>query len=93
MLQRSRQSTWWGAVGVALVLLCALPVVGQVTNPGRQGTMIPERTDAGEWYGTWYYVQRDFKMAMWIRMEDGSPQVMVPRQRLLTEMSLRPRRR
>lgn len=30
----------------------------------------PERTDAGTWTGTWYYVSRTHRMALWIR-EDG----------------------
>ena len=34
-----------------------------------------ERSDAGDWYGTWYYVSRTQKMAIWIRDDDGTPQV------------------
>lgn len=31
----------------------------------------PERTDAGVWDGTWYYVNRDFHLIAWFQTVDG----------------------
>jgi hypothetical protein len=42
---------------------------------GRTTVTAPDRTDAGEWDGTWYYVTRARKMALWIRTEDGKPRM------------------
>jgi hypothetical protein len=42
---------------------------------GRTAVTAPERTDAGEWDGTWFYVTRARKMAVWIRTEDGKPRM------------------
>jgi hypothetical protein len=36
---------------------------------------IPERSDAGVWDGTWFYVSRDQKIALWIRTEKGLPEI------------------
>ncbi len=41
----------------------------------RRALMVPDRTDAGVWDGTWYYVSRDQKMALWIRTTDGLPEL------------------
>lgn len=35
----------------------------------------PERTDAGFWDGSWYYINRDFHLAAWLRTVDGVPQI------------------
>jgi hypothetical protein len=37
--------------------------------------VVPDRTDAGVWDGTWYYLSRDQKMALWIRTTDGLPEL------------------
>jgi hypothetical protein len=42
---------------------------------GRTAVTAPDRTDAGEWDGTWFYVTRARKMALWIRTEDGKPRM------------------
>jgi hypothetical protein len=42
---------------------------------GRTTVTAPDRTDAGEWDGTWFYVTRARKMALWIRTEDGQPRM------------------
>jgi len=70
---------------VALVLAALLPNTGgapaQERNTrqsllfGRTAVEAPERSDAGEWPGTWYYVSRDRKMALWIRDRNGTPEV------------------
>jgi hypothetical protein len=36
---------------------------------------VPPRDDAGSWDGTWWYTSRDHKIALWIRTEDGVPQI------------------
>jgi hypothetical protein len=61
-------------VTAALILAAALPVASQ-GFPGSTTLVYPERTDAGEWFGTWYYISRDAKIAIWIRTTDGLPEV------------------
>jgi hypothetical protein len=69
------------AVAACSILIAALAMPGPASaqSPSGYGTRtkvsIPDRTDAGAWYGTWYYVSRDRQMALWIRHEDGIPQV------------------
>ena len=70
------------------VLLCAGSVTfGQeaeqeTTDPnetfsdyGRVSRKVIEPSDAGIWDGTWYYVNRDSRLVMWIKTEDGVPQI------------------
>jgi hypothetical protein len=58
-------------------LLLPLAPAGLAADPevstvyGRSAVPVPERTDEGEWSGTWFYVSRSRKMALWIRQEDG----------------------
>jgi hypothetical protein len=62
----------------ATLWLLGPPVEAQrVRKYGLSGKQVPERTDAGNWHGTWYYVSRDFKLAMWIRHEGEVPEVML----------------
>jgi len=42
---------------------------------GKTGVEPPARTDAGSFSGTWFYVNRDWKVALWIEDQEGSPQV------------------
>jgi hypothetical protein len=42
--------------------------------PGTKTLTYPARSDAGEWHGTWYYISRDAKIAIWIRVTDGLPE-------------------
>ncbi len=35
--------------------------------PGRKSMQISERTDAGDWYGTWFYKSRDQRIVLWFR--------------------------
>ena len=42
---------------------------------GRSTVPIAERSDEGDWTGTWFYVSRSRKMALWIREEDGEIQL------------------
>jgi hypothetical protein len=63
------------------ILIAGLAVPVSVTAQsrsqlvGRTAVPAPERTDAGDWDGTWYYVTRSRKMALWIRTEDGTPRL------------------
>ena len=59
---------------VAAMAALALPLSAQ-SYSGRPGFDLPVRTDAGNWAGTWYYVNRDSKVVIWIREADGGPQV------------------
>jgi len=42
---------------------------------GHTEVIAPDRTDAGDWYGTWFYTSRTRKIALWIRETDGLPQI------------------
>jgi len=57
--------------------LFAAPLGAQLTfEPrGEVSRFVPPRDDAGSWDGTWWYVSRDSKIALWIRAENGTPQV------------------
>jgi hypothetical protein len=42
---------------------------------GRSVVAVPERTDQGNWDGTWVYANRDAKYALWLRTnEEGRPE-------------------
>jgi len=50
----------------------------QKRPPSRQVTVrSPERTDGGEWSGTWFYHTRGEKWAIWLRESDGVPELMM----------------
>jgi len=57
--------------------LLAAPLSAQLgfEPKGEVSRFVPPRDDAGSWDGTWWYVNRDSKIALWIRTESGSPQV------------------
>ena len=42
---------------------------------GRESHTVPAATGAGVWDGTWFYVNRDEHVALWIKTEGGAPQV------------------
>lgn len=42
----------------------------------------PEPTSAGSFEGTWFYVNRDSRFALWSRVKNGTPQVKVQYQSL-----------
>jgi len=71
-----------GRIGIraSVILVSALclsilpPAIEAQRHSGSVGKKVAPRTDAGEWYGTWYYVFRDGKYALWMRMQDGKPQ-------------------
>ena len=43
------------------------------SSRGRSAIAIPNRTDNGEWSGTWIYVNRDYQFALWLSEDDGKP--------------------
>jgi hypothetical protein len=64
-------------IALALVAITAgVALSGPQTNrPELKVTMsVPERTDLGEWDGTWWYKSRDRRMAIWLRTVDGMPE-------------------
>ncbi len=66
----------------ALALIAAIALLAGALShaqdvSGQTTLAYPERTDAGEWQGTWYYVSRDAKIAIWIRVTDGLPEAMM----------------
>jgi len=46
-----------------------------MTEYGRAARSSPEPTDAGVWDGTWYYVNRDIRVAIWLKTEKGKPKI------------------
>jgi hypothetical protein len=42
---------------------------------GRAALTLDERTDLGTWGGTWWYVSRDHKVALWFRGEPAAPEL------------------
>ncbi len=40
---------------------------------GRSTVKASDRSDAGDWAGTWFYVSKRRKMALWMRIEEGIP--------------------
>lgn len=69
---------------IALALAGASQVFAQGGDrfSGSVEVMIPQRTDAGVWDGTWMFVSRDNRMALWVRTEGGKPQVKLQYQSL-----------
>ena len=45
------------------------------TDWGRETHTVPVASNQGVWDGTWFYVNRDVRLAMWIKTEAGTPQV------------------
>ena len=40
---------------------------------GRMGLGLPEPTASGEWEGTWVYISRDVRLALWMKEDEGKP--------------------
>jgi hypothetical protein len=64
-----------GLVAPGLVVTVAAPGLAADSDApgsfGRSTVPVPERSDEGDWDGTWFYVSRARKMALWIREDDG----------------------
>lgn len=80
-------STGFGIVCLAVALWGASTTFSQQTEQpasdrtetfteyGRTARKVIAPSNAGTWDGTWMYVNRDARMVMWIKSEDGAPQV------------------
>jgi hypothetical protein len=66
---------WLLGASALLLLAGALGSLAAQGISGREAFDLPTRTDAGSWAGTWYYVSRDSKVALWIREADGRPEL------------------
>ncbi len=66
---------------VSLVVLVVLALPSGAQDPeymtlfGRSKVKAPPRTDAGDWAGTWFYVNKRRKMALWMRIKQGTPEL------------------
>jgi hypothetical protein len=62
-----------------LFILAALAMpsdsLAQDPNSMKTTVLSPDRSDTGEWTGTWYYKTRTDKWALWIRETDGVPEL------------------
>jgi len=62
-------------IAILFLVPSASAQVGNVDAFQRSNVVVAERTDAGEWTGTWYFVSRDEKIALWIRTTGGQPEL------------------
>ena len=78
-MQRADRTTRLLAAMLCVVLAgLLLPSIVQAQKrpPSRQlAVASPDRTDAGEWSGTWFYHTRSEKWALWMRETDGVPEM------------------
>ena len=78
MLPSLRSRTFPLALATLLALtLPSSPDQAQSPLIGKHSVRSAERTDAGDWEGTWYYVSRVRRMALWIREDDGELKIKV----------------
>lgn len=64
----------------ALVLADGSALLAQdpgISRGRRVASGAAERTDAGVWDGTWIYVYRDGRMALWLRTREGKPELKI----------------
>jgi hypothetical protein len=71
---RSRTRLLAVATVLAVVLAGAAAAVAQL---GREAAEQPDRTNAGDWAGTWYFVTRDTRTALWIREDGKKPELRI----------------
>ena len=71
---RSRARIYAVATVLTLFLAGAAIAYAQVA---REGAELPDRTNAGNWVGTWYFVTRDTRMALWIREDGKKPELRI----------------
>ena len=50
-----------------MIVLGSLALLFAATPASETSTAPDGATTAGEWAGTWYYVARDYKVALWFR--------------------------
>ena len=73
-----RFSRSWPLVGV--IILALLATAGSATAQmnsfyGKTTIKTPERTDAGDWEGTWFFLSKVHRMVLWMRNQNGVPQI------------------
>lgn len=59
----------------AILPLVWQPAQAQYERFARTGVRIPDPTEAGVWDGTWWYLSRDAEIAIWLRTENGKPEL------------------
>jgi hypothetical protein len=74
---RNRMSTRSSKHAIVCLLLAASLTAGTAHSQAPKMIPPPARSDAGDWTGTWYYVNRDSRFVFWIQLEQGLPQVKV----------------
>ena len=62
------------AVAIAVAALLSLPGPARAQVLQHQ-IFVPEDTGAGDWPGTYIYSCRDFKLALWVRLREGLPEL------------------
>lgn len=60
---------------IACLLLAGTLAASVAHAQGRAVAPPLPRSDAGDWIGTWYYVNRDVRLVLWMRVEQGLPQI------------------
>lgn len=63
------------AIWKTMAMLMVLQLGAAADVPAESTTPRPQRNDQGIWDGTWVYLNRDVNVALWIRTENGLPQV------------------
>jgi hypothetical protein len=80
-----RASTLCALLAVAALALALAPPAraqGGDRDFGKESIIVPERTDAGVWDGTWSFVSRDNRMVLWLRTQNGKPELKLQYQSL-----------
>jgi hypothetical protein len=78
MVRQSQQRSCARLLAAAAVLAVALAGAATVfAQVSREGAELPDRTNAGDWVGTWYFVTRDTHMALWIREDGKKPELRI----------------
>ncbi len=65
------RTTLYRLVVLVILVLCAGPALAQMKM--RQAVNQPVPTDKGVWDGTYFHVNRDAQMGLWVRTVDGAP--------------------
>jgi hypothetical protein len=62
-------TTRTGVAGALAALVLSTSPVDAQNHPGFGRTHVApvERSDRGEWHGTWYYANRDMRFVLWLR--------------------------
>jgi hypothetical protein len=86
MLRTSPASWTRAAFGVLVLASAGALTLASVSEPPEapqeKEAPAPPRTDAGVWDGTWVYVSRDSRLALWLRTTAGKPELRLQYQSL-----------